>query len=290
LFENDTKGGFMKKSFWLFLFVPLFFSGCGNIEWFPDNSAVFKNNSTTTIVNNVPTPGPPSLIKSFSPTAILAGTNSILTFTIINGTGTPARSGLGFTDTLPAGLTVVAPPASLCGGTVTSSGTAITFTGGSLVAGPANCTITATVTAAAGGTFSNTSTDISGLVGGLENVTTNQTLTVFATSVQDSSGVVTAENLSSAPAFADADTITYSTTVDITNSAAADKTVTVDYVAMDLNGLPIPSTASSATSTTVPSITGLVPTGPTTLGTNPAIPAADTKKIQFWRIVKVTVQ
>jgi uncharacterized repeat protein (TIGR01451 family) len=78
---------------------------------------------------------PPVLAKSFSPTSIFTGNTSTLAFTITNPNLYNSLSGLGFTDTLPAGLT--APNGttnSLCssGSLVISGGNLITFSGGSL--------------------------------------------------------------------------------------------------------------------------------------------------------------
>ena len=42
----------------------------------------------------------PTLTKAFSPTTVGVGQNSVLTFTITNPAGAPARTGLTFTDTL----------------------------------------------------------------------------------------------------------------------------------------------------------------------------------------------
>src|SRR5260221_325621 len=43
----------------------------------------------------------PSITKSFGRAAISVGGLSTLTFTLANGAGNPAQSGINFTDTLP---------------------------------------------------------------------------------------------------------------------------------------------------------------------------------------------
>jgi len=62
--------------------------------------------TTTGIVNNVTpqvvTVVQPSLSKAFAPTTIATGGTSTLTFTLTNGAGNPAQTGIGFTDK-PAG-------------------------------------------------------------------------------------------------------------------------------------------------------------------------------------------
>src|SRR5262249_57381103 len=78
---------------------------------------------------------PPTLSKAFSPTSIVLNATSSLTFTITNpAANTAALTGVAFTDTLPAGLTVASGSSSNCGGgtvTTTAPGT-ITPSGGSI--------------------------------------------------------------------------------------------------------------------------------------------------------------
>jgi hypothetical protein len=76
----------------------------------------------------------------------------------------PAQSGIGFTNTLPAGLVLAAAPtASQCGGTVSGSagGNTIIFSGGSLSEGTPSCTIQALVKPTTLGLKSNTSANVS---------------------------------------------------------------------------------------------------------------------------------
>ena len=231
---------------------------------------------------------------AYSPSAILAGgdstvfgESSTLTITIFNESGSSAKSGLGFTNTLPIGLTIGSAPVSQCGGTVTVSGQDLIFSGGSLAAGPSSCLITATVTAPAGGTFTNKGTDITGLAGGLTNGATDQTLHVYAypTSVSDTTGDVTASNLGLAGSNLNSPNVDFTLQVDATNNNAFfDATVTVNVTAVDVNGAAIPSTATA--------ITGSVPAG-TTAATffnfgSVSVPITDVAKIQFWRILSVT--
>jgi uncharacterized repeat protein (TIGR01451 family) len=123
----------------------------------------------------------PALTKAFSPDSIAAGFTSSVTFTISNGTGNPDQSNLGFSDTLPANVTLYAAPApSQCGGTVSGSAgsNVITLTGGALAAGQGNCTVTATVISNIAGSYSNTSANVGALSGGLVASGVNATLTV----------------------------------------------------------------------------------------------------------------
>ena len=101
----------------------------------------------------------PQLDKVFSPTTVLAGGVSTLTFTVTNTSELAAKAGWGFVDALPTGLTV-APTPNLGGTCVatraaTAGSDTITITNGSLAAGQASCTITVDVTSPTVGTFEN---------------------------------------------------------------------------------------------------------------------------------------
>lgn len=104
------------------------------------------------------TPSLPTLSKSFAPGTIAVGASSTLTFTVTNPSSTVALTGITFTDTLPAGLTVVTSgPTAVCGGSLstTAPGT-ISFSGGTLAAG-ASCLISVPVTVNSAGPHNNTS-------------------------------------------------------------------------------------------------------------------------------------
>jgi uncharacterized repeat protein (TIGR01451 family) len=120
------------------------------------------------------------LTKAFSPGTIMTGQLSTLTFTITNGGGNPAQSGLGFVDTLPAGVVVSGAPTSpQCGGMVTYPAlNIISFAGGSLGSGASSCAVTASVTSSTAGSYTNNSGNISSLAGGLNAAGVSATLTV----------------------------------------------------------------------------------------------------------------
>jgi len=129
------------------------------------------------------------LNKTFTPAMIGVGQQSTLAFTISNSTGYPAQSGLAFTDTLPAGVTLVGSATSpQCGGTVSySGGNVINLTGGTLAARTASCTISATVTSSTPGSYQNTyAGNISNLAGGLSAAGVNASLLVSAPSLAKS--------------------------------------------------------------------------------------------------------
>ena len=132
----------------------------------------------------------PTLTKAFSPTTVGVGQNSVLTFTITNPAGAPARTGLTFTDALPIG-TVIGTPNGLvngCGGTPTITATAgtgilsVAGTGVNAAVGASACTITVNVASATAGSYVNGAAQVTA-IGGMLNGVTNQTLTVTQASL-----------------------------------------------------------------------------------------------------------
>jgi len=104
---------------------------------------------------------PPVLNDSFGASTILVNGTTSLSFTVTNPNRTTALTGIGFSDTLPAGLVISAPnglTGSVDGGTITAlQGTSvISLSGASLAAGGS-------------GTFS---VNVSGTTAGLKNNTT----------------------------------------------------------------------------------------------------------------------
>ncbi|HKE23777.1 MAG TPA: Ig-like domain repeat protein [Bryobacteraceae bacterium] len=115
--------------------------------------------------------GPPVLTKSFTPSSIPVGTTTSLSFTVTNPAASAAAlTGVGFTDTLPTGLTVPNGSASVCnGGTATlSGGNTISLSGGSI---PPNsqCSFNVTVTGTAVGAYTNTTGAVTSTNGGTGN-------------------------------------------------------------------------------------------------------------------------
>ena len=119
-----------------------------------------------------------TLAKAFGVSSIITGATTSLTLTVTNGTGDPLQSGFGFTDTLPAGLTVTAAAASQCNGTVSFTPSSFTLSGGKLTpTGTHACTITATVRGSASGTYTNSSANIT-TSGGLDASSATATISV----------------------------------------------------------------------------------------------------------------
>jgi uncharacterized repeat protein (TIGR01451 family) len=132
----------------------------------------------------------PALTKAFAPATLGVGQTSTLTFTVTNPAGSPARTGLTFSDNLPAGVVIAAVPnvVNSCGGapTITAAAGTGTFTiGGSGVnaaAGASICTLSVDVTSSTANAYVNGAANVT--VGGvLVNGVTNQTLTVVQASL-----------------------------------------------------------------------------------------------------------
>src|SRR5439155_17500151 len=126
----------------------------------PNNSCTFsvnvtgttagvKNNSvqassteggqSTTANASVTVVAPPTFSKAFTPSTIKLNESTSLRFTLTNPNTTVALSGIGFSDSLPAGL-VVSTPNGLngdCGGSVTATAgsSSVSLSGGTLTAG-----------------------------------------------------------------------------------------------------------------------------------------------------------
>ena len=139
-----------------------------------------KNNTTSAVTSTEGGTGgtasaslaviaPPTIAKAFGRLAISVNGTTTLTFTLANPNAGTALSGVGFTDTLPAGLVVATPNglASACGGTVTAvAGTgSVALANGGLSAG-GSCTIAVSVTGTAGGLKANTTSAVTSTEGG----------------------------------------------------------------------------------------------------------------------------
>jgi uncharacterized repeat protein (TIGR01451 family) len=146
---------------------------------------------TNNVTNQTLTVVQASLNKAFAPNVIDVGGTSTLTFTITNGAGNPAQSGINFTDTLPANVVVAGTPniQSNCpvGGAFVNnpafatgaagSGT-ITVTGAAMNNAVASCAVRVDVTSnVVGGPYNNTAASMSALAR-ITNSVTSSGLTV----------------------------------------------------------------------------------------------------------------
>jgi len=124
---------------------------------------------------------PPTIAKAFSPTTIALNGTSTLTLTLTNPTSNAlALTGVGVSDSFPAGMKVASTPGATntCGGTLSAAaGTAsISLTGGS-VAASGSCSVSLNVTDTTSGVANNTTGTVTSANGGL-GTTASASLTV----------------------------------------------------------------------------------------------------------------
>jgi uncharacterized repeat protein (TIGR01451 family) len=202
---------------------------------------------------------PPTIAKVFNPTSIALNTTTSLQFTITNpAPNSISLTGVGFTDTLPTGLTVASSTSTVCGGTLTTTApTGISLTGATIAAS-GNCQFSVTVTGASAGAFTNITGAVSSTEGGTGNTATAN-LTVVAPP-----SIAKAFNPTSIPLNG-----TTSLTFTITNPAA--NTVAETGVAFT-DTLPTGLTVASSTSTVCGgTLTTTAPTGISLTGATIAV-------------------
>ena len=151
-----------------------------------------KNNTTGNVTStnggtgnmasaSITVASPPTISKAFGAPAIpLNGTTS-LTFTITNPNASIGLTGVGFTDALPAGMTVASGTSTTCNGgtlTTTSPGT-ISLSGGTIAAS-GMCSFSVTVTGSTAGIKNNTTGAITSNEGGTGTTSNTATITVVA--------------------------------------------------------------------------------------------------------------
>ena len=122
------------------------------------------SNASITVV------GPPVIIKAFGAASVPLNGSTSLTFTIQNNNTTTTLTGVGFSDTLPAGLVISTPnglTGSCGGGTITATQATgvISLTGASL-AQSTSCTFAVNVTGTPSGTKNNTTGNVTSTEGG----------------------------------------------------------------------------------------------------------------------------
>lgn len=135
---------------------------------------------------------PPAIAKVFAPAGIAPGAISTLTLTIANpAANTVAETGVGFIDTLPAGLVISTPNTltSSCGGTTTAAAGSgvVTLTSGAIPAA-STCSISVNVTGTTAGTYTNTTGAVSSTNGGTGNVASANLMVASPPSITKSFG------------------------------------------------------------------------------------------------------
>ena len=131
------------------------------------------------VVVDPSTVAPPTIAKAFGAASIVVNRTTTLTFTLTNPNPVAALSGVGFTDTLPAGLTVANGASATCGGTLTTSGGNTIELAGATIAASGTCLIPVTVTGTFAGAKNNTTGAVTSTQGGTGG-TASATLTVVA--------------------------------------------------------------------------------------------------------------
>jgi large repetitive protein len=122
------------------------------------------SNASITVV------GPPTISKAFGAASIPLNGSTSLSFTIQNNNTTQSLSGIGFTDTLPAGL-VISTPNGLTGSCgagiiIATQGTSLITLTGATLAQSASCTFSINVTGTAAGQKNNTTSAVTSVEGG----------------------------------------------------------------------------------------------------------------------------
>jgi uncharacterized repeat protein (TIGR01451 family) len=180
----------------------------------------------------------PSFSKNFSPDTIGPGSTSTLTLTITNDV-TPA-TGLAFTDTMPAGVTLATPANAITNcidGMLTSmdGGTTISLADGR-IAPFQSCTVTVDVTSSIVGTHTNVSGDLTSSDG--NSGTATDDLNVVATLPGFSKSFAP-----STVAFGGTSTLSYT----IDNTANASLIANLDFVDTFPVGIQIASPSNANT-------------------------------------------
>ncbi len=116
-----------------------------------------------------PVTQPPGFTKAFAVVNVALNGTTSLTFTLSNPNTGASLSGIGFTDTMPAGLMVATPNGlnGTCGGTITATAGSgsVSLTGATLAAS-ATCNFTVSVSAVAAGMQNNTTSAVTSTEGG----------------------------------------------------------------------------------------------------------------------------
>jgi len=134
-----------------------------------------------------PTKLPPTIAKAFGGASVALNGNTTLTFTLSNPNSSLSLSGIGFSDTMPSGLTVSSPNGltGTCGGgtiTAASGSTSVSLSGAALAAG-SSCTFTVNVMGTTSGAQNNVTSAVTSTEAG-NGATASAQITVVGPSQQ----------------------------------------------------------------------------------------------------------
>ncbi len=122
------------------------------------------SNASITVV------APSVIIKSFGAASVPLNGSTSLSFQIQNNNTTTSLSGVAFSDTFPAGLTIATPnglTGSCGGGTITATaGTSVVSLSAATIAASGSCTFSMNVTGTSAGTKNNTTGSVTSTEGG----------------------------------------------------------------------------------------------------------------------------
>ncbi|QNG37176.1 LPXTG cell wall anchor domain-containing protein [Geodermatophilaceae bacterium NBWT11] len=169
------------------------------IQWDLGSAPGTYSRAQETFVNEQGT----NLSASFRSPVAAVGESTLLDFDIVN-TELTAVDGVGFSFTLPAGLTLgTDAPANSCGGTLTATpgSSTVTFTSGAVPA-TANCVISVPVVATAAGTYTITPDAVTGLTGLTSTVGTASLAVEAAPGTPPTTTPVTAAPVATTPVAA----------------------------------------------------------------------------------------
>jgi CshA-type fibril repeat protein len=149
----------------------------GNADTLANRTSTDSSTTVTTLVSKISTISTsvagvidatytvfPTLSKKFLPTTVSKGQISTLIFTLTNSPGNAAKTGLGFVDTLPAGLVVDtnANMSTTCpsGSTMSATSGVFTVVNASIASGSASCEYSIAVRADVAGTYTNDASNV----------------------------------------------------------------------------------------------------------------------------------
>jgi len=211
---------------------------------------------------------PPTIAKVFNPSTTPVNGTTTLTITITNPVAnTVALTGVGFTDTFPAGLVVAATPnvTNTCGGTVTNlvngavsaGNNGIKLSGGLVGTGaPRTCSVSVNVTPTAQGPLGNSINSVSSTEGGSNTTPATATLltnsppTISSNNVPVPAGSAAASFTIATAADPDQAVNTLGITINGNPTTASSNGVTVSNVTIQANGSVTANIATTCAATT----------------------------------------